>query len=294
MKIKKLSIAIMAILVIGFVFIITGCEKEKEINSKSTLSDTEIDLIADIGAQEFNLENAYQENRITEKEFYIYKKLDEEELVLYLDKVAQKRSIFLESDFKSEGRERNQIYLFEYNKMLATNEASKEVFDKQYNEITYDQEIDLIDNYFDIIESNLKNKLLMLEDKSILHHWNSTINDDSPQFKSVCSCPENSYYINTNQSSSYTKDCIGYEDATYPGDTDCDYEFRFDWTDPYTPYQLSLRGTSWSVRRVLDLGGIKGRVVFSDDEVRFLIGKGRITLSGYSVSGFSSRLKGDW
>lgn len=187
------------------IFFVACQRDENPVKDSETVSDelfhNNMKLLTDIGVEEFFFEKAYQEKRLSEDLFNFYKGLDESMLFLYFDKVTHKRIEFYEYERESDDMEKNEMYLFEYNRLLAMNDASQEIFKMQYNQITFNQLVDLIDNYYHILGPKIEDRLSALEDKSLLNHWisildeNSILNEESPQVKSKGYCPGNWWLV---------------------------------------------------------------------------------------------------
>ena len=193
---------------------------------------------------------------------------------------------------------------------LAVNALVKKYLNKQVNQVSSGEVLEVIDNAptqeFDaLIRSFAKRENL----KKLIDHANQKSSPDSPQAIRTAEtrgyCSPHVYKVRTTIGGAGNVSCIGYAEATNQGDSDCDYEFTFPWTKPRTQPSLQLTTDSWFLMKVLKMGRINGRyhkdpfVAMEGDDtpdrVSFLIGKNRLRFFTYlSPGSVVEDLKGSW
>lgn len=198
---------------------------------------------------------------------------------------------------------KQEYYDYFFALSLSFHELAQELYDKPYNHLTNDEFLHLLDDEF----SELTKRAMKYAKTTMGQTLLERISSDEPfvqgpvSYRSTSSCPGNSYPIKTTIASSGSVNCIGYSSATYAGDSDCDYEFTFNWQKPYSPTTLALATTSWRVGKILEKGGIRGRLHANrsgtpPNLVSFLIGAIRIRVA-YPMDGpegLKENLKGSW
>lgn len=282
------------IFAISFIAIISvSCQKETDtFVNETTLSQEKINLINQMVNDEKTL--------IIPSDNYANKfsELNTDELDYYLQMLAKK---WVSEEIKDDSynQQHTEEELFNIRIALFREMAKKatKVFNKSMNQLSQEEVLELVDKHMEEIFFNAEENSPESTQKIFKEIISYNLESDEILTSNAKSagCPEYYYGILTKITSSGTKTCTSYESATNPGNNDCDYEFNFAWNYNYSPtYALGLYGSSWGVRQVLNMGGVNGRIV-STNSVRFLIGKGRITLYCLgSPSHVKSNLKGNW
>ena len=115
---------------------------------------------------------------------------------------------------------------------LAVNALVKKYLNKQVNQVSSGEVLEVIDNAptqeFDaLIRSFAKRENL----KKLIDHVNQKSSPDSPQAIRTAEtrgyCSPHVYKVRTTIGGAGNVSCIGYAEATNQGDSDCDYEFTF-------------------------------------------------------------------
>ena len=115
---------------------------------------------------------------------------------------------------------------------LAVNALVKKYLNKQVNQVSSGEVLEVIDNAptqeFDaLIRSFAKRENL----KKLIDHANQKSSPDSPQAIRTAEtrgyCSPHVYKVRTTIGGAGNVSCIGYAEATNQGDPDCDYEFTF-------------------------------------------------------------------
>ena len=193
---------------------------------------------------------------------------------------------------------------------LAVNALVKKYLNKQVNQASSGEILDVIDNaptqeFDDLIRSfaTRENVKALIDRRGKPSYSIPQAGTRSLETRS--SCPGYKYKVRTTIGGSGNVSCIGYADATNEGDSDCDYEFTFPWNKPRTQSTLQLTTDSWFLMKVLKMGRINGRyhknpfVAMEGDDtpdrVSFLIGKNRLRFFTYlSPGSVVEDLKGSW
>lgn len=295
-KNKLFSLVFFGLIVVCSLFVITGCDKNSDLlDQKSITQDNVVDQIISEGLLGIWPASFFDESQEISPLFI---NLSEEKFDEYFNTAAK---IFVNDFYESWPKEirnskaKDEIIGFYTDVYKNINILSAQKYHKTFNYLTKDEALTIIDDdYDDIVESILQNNR---DNEYIQYYWYNVIDTPSSltlNELSTRSCPQYSFPICTNITTTYNRNCTGVASATYPSASDCDYEFIFDWPHFYTPtYCLSLRGEEWRVRLVLNEGGIQGRVQTTPNQVRFLIGKNRVKVTG-GTSNYISNLKGYW
>ncbi|HAS42261.1 MAG TPA: hypothetical protein DCS93_17420 [Microscillaceae bacterium] len=254
----------LSLLMVG-IFVFTGCSNNfEEPQSKQT---NLIDQIIEQGANidpKAPLYNAYYQ-------------LNDQELPVFFHKMSE----VIAKGQSSNDISTQQIEELTYYRFVKLNLLAKEQFQRAFNQLTMTEQDQLIDNHIEEASQYaiVQSKLWSAE------QYQRTQQNITRQYENArtASCPGYVFGISTHKSNRFNKHCLGYYNVRHSHETDCDYEFRFQWPHPFTPgYSLELTGTSWAALQIVKLGNIGGRIAGS--EVRFIIGKGRTHLF-YPISG---------
>lgn len=229
--------------------------------------------------------------------------LNEEQLNYFIELQAKERAT-LDGHFQPEdGLSYEDMVMLFRAQVSAVDDLSVMLLNKHYNKLSEEEIGDLLVNYaLDIvrvmkkeISSDAALKFLDQYEKEIENEKLGIVSFSEVALSSRSSCSKYFYGIKTYIADSGDRSCDGYEEATNLVDDDCDYEFIFEWPHNYTPsYQLGLHSTGWSTSRILNLGGINGRMNVNDGTVRFLIGQKRIYACLTTPNGVKKHLKGNW
>ena len=265
MKTKTMSLFVLAMFGFLNVFMV-GCQKDddvvipqQELSQKQGLEDVSkvsLQRLAEMQGDETVDPLLYDdvEQRI--------KSLNAQEYELFIKewaKVEVEDAINLNIIPKEKKEESFNIILYNLQKR---NQESKKMYNESFNKLSDEQQLDIVEN----VELHGKRQKFITQKSS---------------------CPGYYYgYPTTNNGAGLTS-CAGYLSATNAVDDDCDYEFRF-YPGPitYTPVNLKTKGTTIRANKVLNSGGINGRIA-SSSEFRILVGYGAV-LKQYPNSVFGN------
>ncbi|WP_052600298.1 hypothetical protein [Aureispira sp. CCB-QB1] len=278
---------LLVILSIALLFMgLYGCQKN---DLTDTVRTALVEEIVEAPMSYFFVDPKYQEK---------FEALSEEELNYFFDQMAQKVTEIKFSEDKNLYDEyqltKDELYQIHKAFMKEWKDKSLELYDCNLNVLTTKQ----VDEVFESVETI---RVIELLDKSIQEKaieffiYRNEMEVTSNYSSARSSCPGYNYVIPTTIASSGNHQCNNYYNATYVGDSDCDYEFSFNWNFPYSPASAQLYSSTWGGYAVLSRGGINGRIKLgSQDTIRFLIGKGRINWLTSGVVSFKNSLYGNW